>query len=53
MDSYEYNGVQTYSKNTKALAQLAPLGYNPPMGKVTREDIKEMMTPNFDKGKAL
>lgn len=55
MDLFEYNGVTTYTKNSKALVHLNPLSKHPGgnIGKVTKDDIKEMMTPSFDKGKAL
>lgn len=29
MDVYDYNGVTTYAKNSKALAHLTPLSSNP------------------------
>jgi len=54
MDMYDqYNGVQTYTKNSKAIAQLAPLGRDPvkELGKISKDEIKEMMTPNLNKGK--
>ena len=55
MEMFEYNGIATYAKNSKALAQLAPLGWDPgkDMSKMSKDEIKEMMTPNLNKGKAL
>ena len=43
---FDYSGVNTYTKNSKALAQLAPIGQPKNLGKISKDEIKEMMTPN-------